>query len=130
MRAYSQDLRDRVLQAWERGDRPTEIARRLEVSRMWVYQVWHRYEQEGNRQSLRQGGYRVSRIAHLEGTIRGWLAEKGGLTLVEIRKRLSDLGITIREPAIWTQLDKWGLSYKKNAARRRMNAQRRTTDVN
>jgi hypothetical protein len=29
MRAYSQDLRDRALRALERGDRPTEIARRF-----------------------------------------------------------------------------------------------------
>ncbi|RMW95089.1 transcriptional regulator, partial [Allofranklinella schreckenbergeri] len=35
MRAYSQDLRDRVLAALERGERPSAIARRYEVSRMW-----------------------------------------------------------------------------------------------
>jgi hypothetical protein len=34
MRAYSQDLRDRILHALARGDRPTEIARRFEVSRV------------------------------------------------------------------------------------------------
>jgi hypothetical protein len=37
MEAYSQDLRDRVLRALERGERPVDIARRLEVSRIWVY---------------------------------------------------------------------------------------------
>ena len=39
MQAYSQDLRERVLRALARGDRPTEIARRFEVSRVWVYQT-------------------------------------------------------------------------------------------
>jgi hypothetical protein len=34
MHAYSQDLRDRVLGALERGERPSEIARRFEVSRV------------------------------------------------------------------------------------------------
>ena len=29
MRAYSQDLRDQILRALARGDRPTEMARRL-----------------------------------------------------------------------------------------------------
>lgn len=38
MYAYSQDLRDRVLRALERGDRPTAMANRFEVSRVWVYQ--------------------------------------------------------------------------------------------
>src|SRR5271157_1977003 len=36
VQAYSQDLRERVLRALDRGDRPTEIARRFEVSRIWV----------------------------------------------------------------------------------------------
>ena len=35
MHACSQDLRDRVLGALARGEGPTEIARRYEVSRMW-----------------------------------------------------------------------------------------------
>ena len=33
MHAYSQDLRDRVLRALDRGDRPVAIAERFEVSR-------------------------------------------------------------------------------------------------
>ena len=45
MQAYSQDLRERVLRALDRGDRPTETARRFEVSRVWVYRVRGR-EQE------------------------------------------------------------------------------------
>jgi len=60
MRAYSQDLRERVLRALERGDRPAEIARRFEVSRVWVYQVRDRWQQDGSRSSLRIGGHRRS----------------------------------------------------------------------
>lgn len=44
MQAYSQDLRERVLWAIERGEGPTEIARRYEVGRMWVYQVAKRLQ--------------------------------------------------------------------------------------
>jgi len=39
MKAYSQDLRDRILGAVERGERTVDIARRYEVSRVWVYRV-------------------------------------------------------------------------------------------
>lgn len=46
MDAYSQDLRDRVLRALERGERPTAIAARFEVSRVWVYQVQNRLTHE------------------------------------------------------------------------------------
>ncbi|SDW94932.1 MULTISPECIES: hypothetical protein [Nitrosomonas] len=34
MHAYSQDLRDRILGALDRGEGPTAIARRFEVSRV------------------------------------------------------------------------------------------------
>jgi len=52
MQSYSQDLRDRVLWAWDRGERPTAIARRLEVSRVWVYQVGGREQKTGQRTSI------------------------------------------------------------------------------
>jgi hypothetical protein len=39
MEPSSQDLRDRVLRSLARGDRPTAIANRLGVRRVWVYQV-------------------------------------------------------------------------------------------
>jgi transposase len=64
MQAYSQDLRDRVLRALDRGDRPTEIARRFEVSRVWVYQVRDRVQESGQRGSLQMGGHRRSRLGN------------------------------------------------------------------
>lgn len=125
MHAYSQDLRERVLRALERGDRPIEIARRFEVSRFWVYQVRDRFRKEGIRHSLRQGGYRVSRIAHMEETIRCWIAAEADLTLAELCERLAKEGIAIKVSALWHQLNKWKLSFKKNSARQRARAQGR-----
>lgn len=119
MHAYSQDLRERVLRALERSDRPSEIARRFEVSRMWVYEVRRRWLEQGSRSSLPMGGHRRSRIAHLEETIRGWIKEQPDLTLSELCERLQGEGVAIKAPALWHQLDKWGLSFKKNAARQR-----------
>jgi hypothetical protein len=55
MQAYSQDLRERVLRALARGDRPTDIARRFEVSRVWVYQVRDRERETGVRSSFQIG---------------------------------------------------------------------------
>ena len=101
MRAYSQDLRDRVLGALERDEGPTAIARRDEVSRLWVYRVRQRWEQDGQRHSLHQGGYRVSRIAHKEAQIRQWIAATPDLTLAELSERLAqEEGIQIKVPAL------------------------------
>jgi transposase len=125
MAAYSQDLRDRVLRGLERGERPVDMARRLEVTRVWVYQVKARYEQEGERSSRRLGGYRRSRVADGELQIREWIAAQPDLTLAEMCEPLAGHGIAIKPPALWHQLNRWGLSLKKNPARQRARARRR-----
>lgn len=126
MQAYSQDLRERVLWALERGEGPTEIARRLEVSRLWIYNVRKRWEQQGERNSHRIGGHRISRVAAKEEKIRGWIDQKPDATLAELCQRLlSEEGIELKGPALWHQLNKWGLSLKKNPARQRARARGR-----
>lgn len=119
MHAYSRDLRDRVLGALERGERPADIARRYEVGRVWVYQVRDRFQKTGQRSSLPMGGHRRSRIASMEQQIRGWIKAEAGLTLAQMCQRLAEHGIDIKVPALWHQLDKWNLSFKKNLARQR-----------
>jgi transposase len=119
MRAYSQDLRDRVLNALGRSESPTAIAKRFEVSRIWVYQVKQRWEEEGKRSSLPMGGYRKSCLAPLESTIRSWIKDTSDITLKEMCERLEELGVSIKAPALWHQLNNWSLSYKKNAAPQR-----------
>jgi len=127
MDAYSQDLRDRVLRALERGDRPTAIADRFEVSRVWVYQVRNRLTQTGQRGSRPIGGHRQSRLAGMEPTLRAWLKETGDLTLAEMCARLAAHGIAIKVPALWHQLDKWKLTLKKNPTRQRARSRRRAS---
>jgi transposase len=125
MHAYSQDLRDRVLRALERGERPTVIARRFEVSRVWVHRVRERWQKGGLRCSLPMGGHRRSRLAALEPLVRNWLEQQADLTLAETCTRLAERGVTIGVPALWHQLDRWGLTFKKNPARQRARARRR-----
>jgi len=117
MHAYSQDLRDRVLWALERGEGPSEIARRLEVSRVWVYQVRDRRQETGRRTSLPIGGHRRSRIADREAELRAWIAAEPGLALQQMCDRLAEKGVAIKSGALWHQLNKWNLTFKKNPAR-------------
>jgi transposase len=125
MRAYSQDLRERVLRALERRERPTDIAARLEVSRVWVYQVSRRFKQSGQRGSLPMGGQRRSRVAAMESTLRAWIEAEVDVTLAELCTRLGERGIAIKVPALWHQLNKWQLTFKKNSTRQRAVARRR-----
>ncbi len=125
MEAYSQDLRDRVLRALERGERPTAIADRFEVSRVWVYQVRNRLTQTGQRVSRQIGGHRRSRLVGMEPTLRAWLKEAGDLTLAELCARLAEHGITIKAPTLWHQLDTGKLTFQKNPVRQRASTRRR-----
>ena len=125
MQSYSQDLRDRVLWGLERGERPTAIARRLEVSRVWVYRVRGREQKTGQRTSFRMGGHRRSRIAAMEPVLRAWIEKAPGLSLAELCERLAGQGISIKIGALWNQLNRWNLTLKKNPARQRARARGR-----
>ena len=125
MQSYSQDLRERVLWALGRGERPTTIARRLEVSRVWVYQVRDREQKTGSRSSFQIGGHRRSCVAEMEPQLRAWIDREPDLVLTELCERLAKQGISIKPGALWHQLNKWNLTFKKNPARQRARARGR-----
>lgn len=125
MQAYSQDLRERVLRALDRGERPAEIARRFEVGRAWVYRVRDRLQDTGERGSFQIGGHRRSRLAEMQPMLRGWIEAEPDLTLVEMRDRLVGQGVAIKIGALWHQLNRWKLTFKKNSARQRARARGR-----
>ena len=119
MQSYSQDLRERVLWALDRGERPSWIARRLEVSRVWVYQVRDRAQKSGKRTSFQIGGHRRSRVAEMESVLRAWIEAEPDLALSELSARLAKQDVLIKPGALWHQLNKWNLTFKKNPARQR-----------
>ncbi|MGB7549879.1 MAG: IS630 transposase-related protein [Terracidiphilus sp.] len=129
MQSYSQDLRERVLWALGRGERPTAIARRLEVSRVWVYQVRDRERKTGRRTSFPIGGHRRSRVAEMESVLRAWIEAEPDLALSELSERLAEQGVLIKPGALWHQLNKWNLTFKKNPARQRARARGRAADA-
>lgn len=117
MKAYSQDLRDRVIRALERDESPTEIASRFEVSRMWVYHV-DQERRSGVLTSRPMGGHRRSQLCAHEAEIRQWIQDKPDQTLQEILDRLiAEHRVTIKIGALWHQLNNWGLTFKKNSTR-------------
>jgi transposase len=101
MQSYSQDLRERVLRALSRGEGPSAIARRFEVSRFYVYEVRDREQDTGVRTSFQIGGHRKSRLAESETTLRSWIAAEPGLTLADLQKRLEAQGVSTKIGALW-----------------------------
>lgn len=99
MQSYSQDLRERVLWALGRGERPTAIARHLEVSRVWVYQVRDREQKTGKRTSFQIGGHRRSRVAEMESVLRVWIEAEPDVALSELSERLAKQEVLIKPGA-------------------------------
>ena len=118
------------MRALERGERPSEIARRFEVTRIWVYQVKERFEKEGERCSHPMGTKRLSKATQAKDDLCAWIAKEPDLTLEDLVERLQEQrGIVMRVHALWHQLNKWGLTFKKNPARKRARTSRRAAST-
>lgn len=120
MRTYSHDLRERIIAAREKGHSTAEVAQLFRVSKSSVERYWNQYRRTGKFEPKQRGGYRHSCLEGHDGSLRAWIGEKKDLTLAQLRQRiLHDLGIKVGNTALWHRLERLGLSYKKNVARRR-----------
>ena len=122
-KAYSDDLRRKVLEAHERGEGTLEeLAERFSVSLGWVGKISAAYTRTGGmeRPPSRKRG-RTSKITpEIEQFVKTLVAAQPEATLGELRSRLlqdKQLGTSIG--LLWGVLKKLGLRLKKNSARRR-----------
>lgn len=120
MRPLSQDLRMRIVLAREQGAGPTELCKRFSVSRSSVARLCKQYRRSGHCRPGKIGGHRKSRLAKHQGRLKDWIGQTPDMTLEELQGQCRrKLGVKIGINALWHRLDKLGLSYKKNDARRR-----------
>ena len=110
---YSQDLRDRVLAAGDRGMPTKQIAKMFEVSPAWVRRLKQRRRETGETAPRPMGGATVIKIdmARLAELVK----EQPDATLRELRERL---GIVCAESAVCMALKRLGLSFKKRRSTR------------
>jgi transposase len=106
--AYSQDLRERVLAAYDRGMPTQEIAELFAVSKAWARRLKQRRRETGETAPRPSGGARVIKIdmARLAELVKA----QPDATARELRARL---GIQCAESAIYMALQRLGLSFKK-----------------
>lgn len=120
MKSCSMDLRERIIAAREEGLSGAEVATRFRVSKRSVERYWKLYLSTGHVRARQRGGYKKSRLEGHEDRLRDWIRKDPGLTLEEMRVRCaSELRVKIGINALWQRLDKLGLSFKKNATRKR-----------
>ena len=112
--AYSQDLRDRVLAAYDRGMMTRQIAEIFQVSRAWARRVKQRRRDTGQRSARPMGGMRVIKV-DLE-HLRELIVRQPDATTRELHQRLrSERRVECGESAVGMALRRLGLSFKKDA---------------
>ena len=110
---YSQDLRDRVLAAYDRGMKTKQIAEVFCISRAWARRVKQRRRETGETMPRRMGGPGVVTIDPVR--LGELVAEQPDATAGELRDRL---GVECSESGIYAALKRMGLSFKKKRSTR------------
>lgn len=111
--AYSQDLRDRVLRAYERGMATAQIAHVFDVSPAWARRVKQRLREHGEAAPRKVGSPGVCKIDRQR--LAELVHEQPDATLRELRERL---GVVCAESAVCRALKKLGFSFKKRRSMR------------
>ena len=113
-RAYSQDLRDRVIDAALSGASVRQVAARFGVGDATAI-VWVRRAREsGERAARKQGQPRRSKLDPHRAYLLGLIAETPDLTISELLERLqAERGVRACRATLWSFLDRCGLTFKK-----------------
>lgn len=115
MKAYSMDLRKRVLAMCDEGHGTAEVAAVLKVSPAWVRRLKQRRREDGSIAPRPCGGDRVSKILDENLARLGqFVQEQPDATLEHLQERCTEeLQIGCSVMAVWRACRKLGLSLKK-----------------
>ncbi len=123
---YSLDLRERVVDAVERGGMSRNAAARLYGVAISTAINWVKlFQTSGSVAPGQMGGHKPRRII---GDHRTWLVERcqsKDFTLRGLVAELAERGLKVDYRAVWDFVHAEKLSFKKNAARERAGSRRR-----
>ena len=114
--AYSMDLRERVFKAWEASGDADDVAATFGVSRAWVHRLAQRYRETQSLAPRKQTIFRGRVLAKQADRLQALVAAQPDATLAELRAQLPT---TAALSTLWLELDRLGLTVKKNRTRHR-----------
>ena len=116
MRAYSMDLRERVLEDCDRGLEARQVAVKYRVSESWIRRLKQRRRETGETTPRSSRNRRSAKwLAHAE-RIKELVAQKPDATLRELA---AESNHAVSGQTLSRALHKLGLALKKSSARRR-----------
>jgi transposase len=116
MRAYSQDLRQRIVEALEADEKTQpEIADRFGVSVSFVEKLWYRWRKTGSCAALAHGGGPKRALADDQALIRAEIARQPDISLTELCQRVAQSGGANASPSMMCrELKRLKLQRKKS----------------
>ena len=118
-RAYSLDLRERVVSAVVAGASCRMVAATFQVSVASVVKWSQRFRATGSAAARKVGGRRPYALAGEREWLLARLAEKPDITLRALGAELEARGIKVSHFAVWHFFEHEGISFKKKPARQR-----------
>lgn len=119
VRAYSLDLRERVVVAVSHGQTCRAVADTFGVSVASVVKWSQRFRSTGSAEALPMGGKRPYVLESERDWLLNRIAEVPDITLRALAAELADRGITVSHYAVWHLLAREGITFKKKPARQR-----------
>jgi len=117
VRPLSNDLRERVVAAVERGESSRAVAAQFGVAVSSVVKWAQRYRATGSVAPGKMGGHRKRLLEPHRAFIIKRIAQMPHLTLHGLKDELAARGVMVSHNAVWLFLRREGLRFKKNAAR-------------
>lgn len=116
-RAYSNDLRERVVAAVMKGETTRTVAARFGVAVSTVVKWSQRYRETGSVEPGKMGGHRRRVLEPHRAFIEERIRQTPHLTLHRLKDELAARGVVVSHNAVWEFLRREGLRFKKNAVR-------------
>ena len=117
-RSYSDDLRRKILQVYERSQVSYQkVAGRFGVSAGYVFKIHTQYLKTGKMERIPQSrnGPQSRLTPEIREKMGAWIATRPDLTLVELQQRLAkEFALPVSTAQIWLVLKAMGLRLKKS----------------
>lgn len=115
MKAYSMDLRERLLTDCDEGLKTRAVATKYRVSESWVRRLLQRRRERGEVAPRKGSGRRPKWTAYAD-TLRNAVREQPDITLHELKQRYA---LPLSVPTLSRTLHRLGLTFKKKCSVRR-----------
>ena len=117
VKAYSDDLRWRCVDAMSSGEAASKVAERFGVAKSSVIKWHQRYRETGSVSPLKMGGYRPVLLEPYRDLLLGELKRTPHSSVDHLHEMLLKRGVKVCRDTVWRFIRRKGLSFKKKPVR-------------